>query len=42
VRREAIVRSLVVAGVNNRSAIVVAASTLGLSPAQIYCVARPD
>ena len=36
VRREGVVRSLVVAGINGRAAVRAAASALGLSPAQVY------
>jgi putative transposase len=36
VRREGVVRSLVVAGINSRAAVKAAAGALGLSPAQVY------
>jgi len=36
VRREGVVRSLVVAGINSRAAVKAAADALGLSPAQVY------
>jgi putative transposase len=36
VRREGVVRSLVVAGINSRAAVKAAGGALGLSPAQVY------